>query len=81
LSVFVVIYADCRYEGHWKSDQMSGFGVMHWRDGRRYHGTFSNDDFHGEGVFEWPDGRKLEASFRDGRASEGLLTEVKRLPF
>ena len=49
---------------------------MNWRDGRHYHGIFGDDDFHGDGVFTWPDGSKLDASFKHGRAGEGVLTEV-----
>lgn len=65
-----------RYEGFWKCDTMSGFGVLKWRLGCQYHGMFDDDDFEGDGVFAWPDGRNLDASFKSGRAVQGVLTEA-----
>jgi len=55
----------CVFEGQFRHDDATGFGVFSWPDGRRYQGCWSDSRMHGQGRMEWSDGRAFEGQFRD----------------
>lgn len=54
------------YEGNWKNDQRSGYGISKYDGGDCHEGNYSKDDRHGVGVFLWSDGDKYTGNFDKG---------------
>lgn len=55
-----------RCEGEFVDGELSGFAVMHWRNGSRSAGAFRDNRRNGYGVFTHPDGGRFEGQFVDG---------------
>jgi hypothetical protein len=55
------------YKGEWKDNNMEGYGVYQWRDGRKYEGAYKEDKKHGFGIYYWADGRKYEGYWAQGK--------------
>lgn len=45
-----------QFEGAYREDQKSGYGVFEWESGNRYCGQYEGDERHGYGKMEWTDG-------------------------
>lgn len=63
----LLMFADgSKYEGYWvlgrlgefKANDIQGYGVYEWPDGRVFKGQWFANKMHGKGVISWPDGRK-----------------------
>ena len=55
------------YKGEWKENNMDGYGVYQWRDGRLYEGQYKEDKKHGYGIYHWADGRRYEGYWAQGK--------------
>ena len=58
---------DKSYTGFYKDNQMDGFGVMKWTDGREYRGFWKEDKKHGYGIQTNLDGSSVSATFIDNK--------------
>jgi len=54
------------YEGNYKDDQKSGYGVFRWPSGSWFEGHFKQDYRHGYGIMHWVDGTKYEGQWVNG---------------
>ena len=43
--------------GNFIDNEISGYGVYKWIDGREYIGYWLDNKMHGEGTLKWPDGK------------------------
>jgi len=55
------------YDGHWKENNMHGYGIYTWTDGRRYEGYYANDKKNGQGTYKWADGRYYIGGWDTGK--------------
>lgn len=39
-------------------NEISGYGLYKWSDGKRYEGEWHNNKMHGKGFLVWPDGKE-----------------------
>lgn len=61
-------------KGNFVNDELSGFGVVSYRDGRIYEGEWSHDAQSGYGVLTWPDGWVYEGKwFKNEPRGRGRL--------
>ena len=57
-----------KYEGEFAGDEISGYGIFTWPDGRTYKGGWMNNKMHGDASeLLWADGRKYNGSFRNDK--------------
>jgi hypothetical protein len=42
---------DITYEGEYKEDKRTGYGIYYWTDGRIYRGYWYNGSMHGLGIY------------------------------
>ncbi len=60
-------------------NQMNGYGIFKWPDGRKYQGDYKRDKKEGFGVFYWPDGRIFKGHWSNGKQhGEGEFYEPKK---
>ena len=52
------------YQGEWKENNMEGFGIYHFKDGRLYIGEWKDNKMHGYGEFTWAEGRKYYGFYK-----------------
>ena len=55
-----------RFDGHWKGNRRSGYGISKYEGGDRHEGNYENNERHGLGVFLWADGDKYVGNFDRG---------------
>jgi len=41
-------------------NNMHGFGIYNWNNGRKYEGMYEQDKKHGHGIYTWADGREYD---------------------
>ena len=56
----------CGYEGEWKNDNMDGYGIYYFSDGRKYLGEWKNNYMEGFGIYIWNNGKKYYGFFKKG---------------
>lgn len=55
------------YKGEWTENNMDGFGIYSWADGRKYQGYYKDDKKHGFGIYQWADGRVYAGNWSKGK--------------
>ena len=53
------------YEGEWKNNQMTGYGMIYYSNGSLYSGEVYNGNMHGFGVFTWRNKHKYIGFFKN----------------
>ncbi|MCQ2819821.1 MAG: hypothetical protein MJ252_21360 [archaeon] len=53
------------YEGYWKDDMMSGYGIYHYSNGDIYEGNWANSLQNGFGVYTFNDGHYYEGEWKN----------------
>lgn len=48
-------------------NNIEGYGVYHWADGRIYKGTWLNNNMHGSGEYTWQDNRKYFGEYKNDK--------------
>ena len=48
----------------------SGFGILHYPDGKRFEGTWREGKKHGKGFYIWPTGAKYHCVYLDGNKKD-----------
>ena len=58
--IYIIFLKDkiLKYDGEWLDNNMHGFGIYSWKDGRSYEGNYLMDKKEGYGTYTWADGRK-----------------------
>lgn len=73
------------YEGEFSNNNIHGFGVYHWSDGRKYEGQWERNRMHGQGRFQWADGRAYEGQYKhdqkDGKVRTSLCRSLEPVLF
>ncbi|XP_053545784.1 junctophilin-2 [Bombina bombina] len=64
------------YQGEWKNDKRSGFGVSERSSGLKYEGEWLDNLRHGYGCTVFPDGRKEEGKYRNNVFIKGMKKRV-----
>ena len=72
---------DKSYTGFYKDNQMDGFGVMKWTDGREYRGFWKEDKKHGYGIQTNLDGSSVSATFIDNNQNFTFNWDVEMFMF
>ena len=54
------------YDGEFRNDECSGFGILHYPDGKRFEGPWKEGKKHGKGIYAWPNGAKYHVNYIDG---------------
>ena len=63
----VITYSDgSRYEGEYKRDKKSGYGVLYYVDGNRYEGGWKDGKKHGYGTKHYANGRSQAYLYSEG---------------
>lgn len=63
------------YEGSFRDDKLSGYGVITYANGDRYEGNFENSQKHGKGKFTFANGNCYEGMFdQDVKNGYGIFT-------
>ena len=57
-----------RYEGNYKDDKKSGFGIYTWKkEGKKYEGEWQNGKQHGVGKMIFEDGTEKNGKWENGK--------------
>ena len=59
--------ANKQFLGHFHSNEIDGFGVMQWGDGRKFTGSWIGERKHGYGVYEKDDGSSISGTWVHNR--------------
>lgn len=55
------------YQGEWKENNIDGYGIYYFCDGRKYIGQWENNQMHGYGEFTWKEGKKYCGFYKDDK--------------
>ena len=54
------------YDGQFENGEMTGKGILKWRNGEIYEGTFVKGIKEGKGIHKWPDGSQYKGEYING---------------
>ena len=55
------------YRGEWKSNNIQGYGIYNYVDGRQYSGQWNNNQMEGFGEFIWVEGKKYVGFYKNDK--------------
>ncbi|XP_041101861.1 junctophilin-1-like isoform X1 [Polyodon spathula] len=64
------------YNGEWKNDKRSGFGISERSNGMKYEGEWLNNMRHGYGCTMFPDGTKEEGKYKNNVLVRGIRKQL-----
>lgn len=67
-SYLTEFHPELGYEGEWKDNQRSGYGIYKWKDGNRFEGEWANNIRNGKGRMFVPSGEYMEGTWENDKA-------------